>query len=685
MYSGNPSLVPAIRQRILNTFRQTLDLAAKGSLNEASLGCDFVLQMDPDFGPARALQDRINAAAGPVEVADLRAGIVDVEPPAPAAEERDGETEDLFGEFEELGEVDLGAAPPAAAEDDLRARLVERLAARDFAGVLDLARSSPQAIAADPELGHLVEAATARQEAAPYVQRFLDAAHRSAAAGDRAGAGTMLEKARTLDPTHPGLRDQAALLDAAAPAPPGPPPASPRPAASTLGRTGGLGAHDGDSEDRITALLAEGEKAFAAGDHQGAIDAWSRIFLIDIDHAEASRRIEEARRLKAEQERRVEEVFHDASDRLESGDRTAARQGFEQVMEIEPGHLAAKEYLDRLARPARPARPEGPRPAAEARPATGAAPLPTGETAVAEQPVLQGEILVPPEPSAERPGWRSADVEPPSAMAVAGKDRGARRRFAIIGSAVLALVATALVFVYLNRERFFPNAKEQAPPAVETVDPIARATRLHDDGKAAVAINQLRRLPPTDPHYEEAQALISQWEASAAPPPPVETGPSAEEVARRGELLAGAEEALSRGQSLAAEKRLEQATAIAPLNEQEAELRVRVERSLAPFAAELRLFRDGEYERALTGLWRLHEPDPSNADVRRLMVDSYYDLAVRDLQRGDAKSAAKRLDEAAKLAPDDAEVARHRLFAQTYQDRAKDLLYRTYVKYLPSR
>ena len=358
MYSGNPSLVPAIRQRILNTFRQTLDLAAKGSLNEASLGCDFVLQMDPDFGPARALQDRINAAAGPVEVADLRAGIVDVEPPAPAAEERDGETEDLFGEFEELGEVDLGAAPPAAAEDDLRARLVERLAARDFAGVLDLARSSPQAIAADPELGHLVEAATARQEAAPYVQRFLDAAHRSAAAGDRAGAGTMLEKARTLDPTHPGLRDQAALLDAAAPAPPGPPPASPRPAASTLGRTGGLGAHDGDSEDRITALLAEGEKAFAAGDHQGAIDAWSRIFLIDIDHAEASRRIEEARRLKAEQERRVEEVFHDASDRLESGDRTAARQGFEQVMEIEPGHLAAKEYLDRLARPAR-RRPEG--------------------------------------------------------------------------------------------------------------------------------------------------------------------------------------------------------------------------------------------------------------------------------------------------------------------------------------
>ena len=674
MYSGNPSLVPAIRQRILNTFRQTLDLAAKGSLNEASLGCDFVLQMDPDFGPARALQDRINAATGPVEVADLRAGIVDViEPEPPAAATRKDEAEELFGGLGELGEVDLGALPAPAPADDLRSRLEERLAARDFAAVLELARTAPQAIAADLQLAHLVETASARQEAAPYVQKFLDAARRSAADGDRAGAGTMLEKARTLDPTHPGLRDPALLLEAPS-AGPARPAASARPPAAQFS---GAGAHDGDSEDRIAALLAEGEKAFTAGDHQGAIDAWSRIFLIDIDHAEASRRIEEARRLKAEQERRVEEVFHDAADRMESGDRTAAREGFEQVMEIAPGHLAAKEYLDRLSRP------EEPPAAAEPRSPTGAVPLPAVD-AGAEPPVLRGEILVPPEPSAAAPRRRE-DVEPTPAMAgsVAGKDHGARRRFVVIGSAVLALAAAALVFVYLNRDRFFPNAKEQAPPLAETVDPIARATRLHDEGKTAVATNQLRRLPPTDPHYEEAQALISQWEASAASAPPVESGPAAEQLAQRAELLAGARDALSRNEALDAEARLDQATAIAPLDEHEAELRSQVDSALAPMAAELRLFRDGEYERALSGLWRLYEPDHSNLDARRLIVDSYYNLAVRDFQRGDVKSAVQRLDEAAKLAPEDTEIARHRLFAQTYQDRTKDLLYRTYVKYLP--
>ena len=207
---------------------------------------------------------------------------------------------------------------------------------------------------------------------------------------------------------------------------------------------------------------------------------------------------------------------------------------------------------------------------------------------------------------------------------------------------MLALVAAALVFVYLNRDRFFPNAKEQAPPAAETVDPIARATRLHDDGKTAVAINQLRRLPPTDPHYEEAQALISQWEASAAPPPPVETGPSAEEVARRAELLAEAREALSRDEALDRRRAARPGDGDRPARRAaRPSCASEVEASLAPLAAELRLFRDGEYERALPGLWRLHEPDPSNADVRRLIVDSYYNLAVRDLQRGDVKSAAQ--------------------------------------------
>src|SRR4029078_12930311 len=103
-----------------------------------------------------------------------------------------------------------------------------------------------------------------------------------------------------------------------------------------------------ESDPRIRGLLDEGQKAFDGGDLQGAIDAWSRIFLIDIDHQEASRRIEQARKLKAESERQVEEIFHDGVAKLEAGDTAAARQAFQHVLELQPGYFQAREYLQQL-------------------------------------------------------------------------------------------------------------------------------------------------------------------------------------------------------------------------------------------------------------------------------------------------------------------------------------------------
>ena len=109
-----------------------------------------------------------------------------------------------------------------------------------------------------------------------------------------------------------------------------------------------FGGGDSESDRRIRELLDEGQTAFDAGDPQGAIDAWSRIFLIDIDHQEASRRIEAARKLKAENERQVEEIFHDGLAQLEAGDAAGARRAFQRVLEIQPGYFAAREYLQQL-------------------------------------------------------------------------------------------------------------------------------------------------------------------------------------------------------------------------------------------------------------------------------------------------------------------------------------------------
>jgi hypothetical protein len=70
-YVGNSSLSPQIQERILNTFQQTLSLAQEENRQEALLGCDFILRLDPLFEPARRLQERLNETEGAVEVADL--------------------------------------------------------------------------------------------------------------------------------------------------------------------------------------------------------------------------------------------------------------------------------------------------------------------------------------------------------------------------------------------------------------------------------------------------------------------------------------------------------------------------------------------------------------------------------------------------------------------------------------
>src|SRR6185295_9404607 len=73
---------------------------------------------------------------------------------------------------------------------------------------------------------------------------------------------------------------------------------------------------------------------------------------------------------------------------------------------------------------------------------------------------------------------------------------------------------------YQHRDQLFPNSQEAAPAPVKPADPIARAERLHKARKTAIALSQLKRIPPSDPHYQRAQKLIAEWSggASAAAP-----------------------------------------------------------------------------------------------------------------------------------------------------------------------
>ena len=124
---------------------------------------------------------------------------------------------------------------------------------------------------------------------------------------------------------------------------------------------------------------------------------------------------------------------------------------------------------------------------------------------------------------------------------------------------------------------------------------------------------------------------------------------------------------------------------ILPLEEEDQALKDEGDLQLEPLKAQIALFGAGQYARVIPQLWRKRENDPDNQDLDRLLVDSYYNLALGDLQRGRTREAAEKLKGALEIQPDNQELQRLRLFAQTYVQRPRDLLYRIFVKYLPSR
>ncbi|MCB1033835.1 MAG: hypothetical protein KDD47_08395 [Acidobacteria bacterium] len=771
-YPGNSALPADIKERIISTFRQTVESARQGKGNEALLGCDFILKLDPDFKPARDLTRKLQAAAAP--------------------------------------------------KTDAKAEIEALVRARRFKEALELGKSNSALVASDPSLAGFLSHAQELAEASPYVSSFLDSAETAFREGDAPKASALLEKARSLDPEHPRLQKLEASLESLSPAAPEEPSASSSSAFSldfdepvtsfrldgsapaaeadpfgaitnepaesvggfdgleddplaSLGEDplsalaeaepeaapslpnppdfsdlsdpfanletadplaaefrddespgaeelsleddplafGPLPSSDDDAElgdedvekdpfdlltldedaslggaalldqpvagegsgDRVRDLLDDGQAAFDRGDHQGAIDAWSRIFLIDIDNEEASRRIEKARKLKAESERAVEEVYHAGLDAWESGDTARAQESFERVLETQPGHAAARENLDQLL-------------AGEASPGIAVAEMPDladtlGSVAPSRDDLLE-EILIPPAPGESTPasvGGASLPVEP---AAKVGRAKGGRSPFLVIGLGVLVLVLVGAWWIFNNRSSFFPNARSESAAGQESSrpDPIQRAEKLHAAGETEQAIAQLKRVLPTSPHHQKAQELIAEW---SAPPAEAEPALAPELVARRQALGDRAAAQAEAGEFLRVRDTLEMMARIAPLDPEEESLFASAREHLQPLEGALQQMEDREWTLALQELWRLQLKDPKNADVIRLIVDSYYNLGVRELQRGNQQAAVEHFQEAVKLKQDDQEIARHMAFAQTYLERPEDLLYRIYVKYLPYR
>ena len=193
VYPGNPALPREVREKILSTFRHTLNLFKEGKLDDCLIGCDFILKMDPRFSPARRLLEKSRNPAAAVDLAELESLVA----ATPTRQER------------------VGAAEP----DRLLVRAVESFNARDFDAAIATAEQVLAVLPGNQNAQEILDNARRKKSVQP---EFEAARHRAIAALDRSRpseARPELDRMRMLDPDHPAVP----LLESkigSAPAPP---------------------------------------------------------------------------------------------------------------------------------------------------------------------------------------------------------------------------------------------------------------------------------------------------------------------------------------------------------------------------------------------------------------------------------------------------------------------------------
>ncbi|MEM6455339.1 MAG: hypothetical protein AAF772_09625, partial [Acidobacteriota bacterium] len=168
-YRGNPSLNEEVKGRITTTFSQTVELVKNGRDQEAVLGCEFILGMDPLFQPARVLLDRLKTGARPVTVDDLLGdGPIDEGGALDGLDDLDALDDlDDLDSLDDFDNLDDLAEPAEPSTGGLAAVLSDLLARGNAQQVLQIAQSQQDAIARDPALAALVERARAAHRASP--------------------------------------------------------------------------------------------------------------------------------------------------------------------------------------------------------------------------------------------------------------------------------------------------------------------------------------------------------------------------------------------------------------------------------------------------------------------------------------------------------------------------------------
>jgi hypothetical protein len=107
---------------------------------------------------------------------------------------------------------------------------------------------------------------------------------------------------------------------------------------------------DRDRDARVEELLLTGLDHYFSGQHDLAINVWTRVLFLDRGHARARAYIERARSAIAERQREGEELLHTGVAAFKRGDQAAARALLRSAVDRGAGGEEALALLQRLDR-----------------------------------------------------------------------------------------------------------------------------------------------------------------------------------------------------------------------------------------------------------------------------------------------------------------------------------------------
>jgi tetratricopeptide (TPR) repeat protein len=296
VYPGNTELSSQAQERVLTAFRQVVTKLQEGSRDEAAIGLEFVLRLDPTFVPAVSLQQQLAAGAEQIDLSVI---------------------------------IDLLQAPASENVDELLVEAVDDFNNRRFLHAKDKVEQVLMELPGHAEARQLLRQLDEALKGESQVGQFLTQAREALDQGDAQEAANFVMMAQSLDPHHPGI--EAVLEEiklgpnrATPPTPDAPSAAPPPPVAAAPSEpvdSGGVAFGEADSafeiaddSDDFGTIFADDEPVAGATEDVGSVDFGSSDEGMDLGGTFAASTTEDAPPLMVEADEPEESLLVPADE-----------------------------------------------------------------------------------------------------------------------------------------------------------------------------------------------------------------------------------------------------------------------------------------------------------------------------------------------------------------------------------